>query len=317
MKRPSMKHLTIFFTLIAGLLIVVLSQPDDVLIELDAQTRIEAGQAWTVTISIPYADAGDMVEAVLMNGLQTLTTQLMLGDGGMARWSIPANRITQAGRSLLWVRYHDYEVRHTLDVAPQEATTADLFSTSNDLVAYGESQTTVIVLPRDEWGNPANDDTPLTLHSRYPDGTTRSDVFDYVGGIGWLILPSQGQVGRVRLMIAHDVIDATLELRQTPNQPDAITLKIQPPCVLNDDRDLVTLIANVADAQGYPVVDGTLVTFRWREGFGVERTIDGRATLRLPAPTRIGWHFYRAQAGNVQSLYRWLRVTGEACPHDP
>lgn len=285
-------------------------------ISVKAEDTLYAGETWTLTVFVIDAEAGETVQALLINGLQMLRANLTLGDGGVALWRIPAGQLVQAGQSLLILRYDEHETRYPLRVLPTDSVSADLFATLNQLMAYGEGETIIIALPRDEWGNATAGDQQFWLNSYYPGGHRDTQEFTYAGGLGWLTLQSRGGPGRLRLTLEPGRVVTNLELHQSPGRPHDITLLLAPGCVLNDGRDTVLVAAIVLDAHGNTVADGTLVTFTWRNGQGVGRTLDGRASLRLPAPTRTGWVMYRAAAGEVISMPEFLQVTQGFCPND-
>ncbi|GAB4530048.1 MAG: hypothetical protein OHK0046_50380 [Anaerolineae bacterium] len=301
--------LAVFGALVVVAQVITLTRP---VIRLDAAWRIRAGEAWELNVTVDHAAAGEAVTVRVFNGLQRLETTLTLGTGGVALWQVPEGLITQAGVSVVMVQTADVEKRRLLRVIPERLTLLELFSTANIIPAYGEGDTTLMILPRDTWGNPPTDVTSLEARVRYPDGSIRTLLFDYAEGIGWVTMPSQGEPGRVRVQITEEVA-ALLELVQAPGTPESVRLHIRPGCVLNDGRDRVTLEAQVSDAEGSPVVDGILVTFTWPGGFGTGRTIDGRAMLSLPAPTQAGTVTFTATAATITSAPAALRVTDGVC----
>ncbi len=311
-----MKSLWGLAFLLGYVLSVTYALADETRISVNADDILYAGERWVVTVSVVDAEAGETVQATLINGLQTLHAELTLGDGGVALWRVPAGRLVQAGQTLLILRYDEHVFRYPLRVLPTEPVTADLFATLNQLMAYGQGETTIITLPLDAWGNATTNHHQLRLISHYPNGYRDTHRFTYAGGLGWLTLHSQGGPGRLRLALQQGSIDTRLELHQSPGRPHDIALSLATGCVPNDGRDTVTVAATVMDAHGNTVADGTLVTFTWRNGQGVGRTLDGRASLRLPAPTRTGWVMFRAAAGEVISMPEFLQVTRGLCLND-
>lgn len=282
-------------------------------ITLESTERIRAGDAWDVAISIPTTQTGAQVDAFLVNGMRTFDVTLTLDTGGVAVWQFPADEITQAGASQLIVRYGDQEARRSLQVMPLAATDVDLFTTANALPAYGDGAATIMVLPRDEWGNaPPNIDT-LLLDVLYPDETHRQNTFNYVQGLGWLDLRSVGNPGRVRLGLTEGGLLADLELTQTPGTAASVIARVEPSCITADGRDLMTVTAHVRDKAGNAVAAGTLVTFTWLDGQAAAQTIDGLATLRLPTPTKPGWMIFRAHVGELRSEVAILQVAVGRC----
>jgi hypothetical protein len=138
-------------------------------------------------------------------------------------------------------------------------------------------------------------------------------MLEYRTGIGWVSIQSHDSPGRVRVTLHASTAQAYLELMQQPTNAAAVNLTITPACILSDERDRVTLTADVMDEYGSPVVDGTLVTFSWEGGHGYGQTIDGRATLRLPAPPQPGRYLYTATSDAAHSSAIPLQVTATQC----
>jgi len=303
----------LWLTLVMGIILIavmVLAQEEP--IRLRARMAIHAGDAWELTIAVADGEAGDQISVALLNGVQVLADRLTLGSGGAAVWRLPPGQITQAGDSLVIVRSGEDEVRRRLRVDPLQPATVDFFTTTNTLLAYGQDSATIMILPRDIWGNaPASSRFSLTV--RYPDGTRLLPRFSYAGGIGWTEVTSQGGPGLVRLATEQGALSAALELQQTPATPHQIDLMVEPGCVLNDGRSVIALRADVRDAYGYAVADGTLITFNWAAGFGYGRTVDGQAVLRIPAPAEVGQTLYQARVGRVQSVLTAVEVSRGRC----
>jgi len=282
-------------------------------IQLSARWQISAGAAWDVTVTVQSANAGDTAQAVIVNGLQRIDADLLLGTGGVAVWQIPAGTITQAGESLVVIEYAPYEVRRTLNFTPNDTTTADLFTSANAIPAYGEASATLMLLPRDEWGNAPPDDATFAVDVLFPDGSTVEQPFTYTQGIGWTTLRTQGEPGRVRIAIAGETLANTLEIWQVAGAPADVDLRLVEDCVLSDGRDLIQLVAAVSDAFGNAVVDGTFVQFAWKDGLGYGATANGEATLRIPTPRITGTVNYTASAAEVDSNSVTLTISEEPC----
>ncbi len=282
-------------------------------IDVSARWLIPAGAAWQVEVMIPSATPGDVAHAVIVNGLQRIETDLLLGTGGAAIWQIPEGTLTQAGQSLLMIHYDAYDVHHTLRVIPNDTTTANLFTSANAIPAYGEASATLMLLPRDEWGNAPPDGATFAVDVLFPDGSTVEQPLTYIQGIGWTTLRTQGEPGRVRIAIAGETLANTLEIWQVAGAPADVDLRLVDDCVLADGRDLIQLAAAVTDAFGNPVVDGTFVQFAWEDGLGYGATANGEATLRIPAPGTTGTVNYTASAAEVESNPVTLTISEEPC----
>lgn len=282
-------------------------------IKLVAPTSIQAGDSWELSVIVPGANAGEVVNATLFNGLHHHQLLLKLGTGGIALWQFPKNTLIYAGTSLLTVRYQDVELQRALHVLPTKARTAELMTTSNNLAAYGEQQALLMALLADEWGNPPSLNTEIRAEVQFPNTQRKPLKFTYANGIAWSPMRSMGEPGRVRVTLAVDDANSYLEINQIAAAPANIALELFPECILSDGRDIVTLTAEVRDAFGYSVADGTLVAFSWNEGESYALTLDGRAKLRLPAPTTFGDVTYSAHSGGAQPASAVLKVVQDGC----
>ncbi len=279
-----------------------------------APAAVTAGAAWSAEIEVTSGSAGEKVDLAVFSGLQHLTEQVTTGTGGVARWAIPANVITQAGEGVLIARYGGEETRRSVRVIPGRAAQADLITTANALRAYGEARGTLIVLLRDEFGNPPRESAEAALTLTYPGGDQTTFMLAHRTGLAWTWFSSMGDPGRVRVHVTAESALADLEVRQVPGEAASITLAITPSCAAPDGRDVIRLSAQAVDSHGVPVVDGTLIRFDLGDGFGFGRVANGSATLSIPAPLQAGLYRYHASSGSVRSRSIFLRVTDEVCP---
>jgi len=271
-------------------------------IVLDSLPMIHVGDKWQLSLTVDNYRVGDTIAVSLLNGLKTFNKTLILGPGGVAVWQIDEGQIIQAGESLIIVQYGTKIIEKSLTVLTNKPTSGILFTSANSVPAYGEGTATIMFLAEDEWGNIPDISQPLYLEVHYPDGNPPTkELLTYQDGLGRFKLWSKGQAGRIRLSVDQGFVQTNLELIQTAGATHSIDLDIVPKCVLNDGRDLVTLSAVVYDQNRYAVADGTIVTFLWSGGYGYGQTIDGVATLRLPAPETLGQIVYQASVGSILS----------------
>ncbi len=278
-----------------------------------APASIAAGAAWSIEIELSSGNAGEKVDLALFSGLQHLTQQVITGTGGVARWNIPGNTVTQAGEGLLIARYGGEETRRAVRVIPGRAAQADLITTANAVRAYGDARGTLIVLLRDAYGNPPREATEAELTLTYPGGDQAAYMLAHRTGLAWTWFSSMGDPGRVRVHVAAESALADLELRQVPGAVESITLAITPRCAAADGRDVIRLSAQAFDSHGFPVVDGTLIRFDLGDGFGMGRVSNGSAVLNIPAPLQTGQHRFSASSGAAASRAVFLRITDEEC----
>jgi hypothetical protein len=286
---------------------------DEEPIQVTTRSFIRAGDALSIRVQVNEAVAGDTVDITLANGLNFIDDVLILGTGGVAVWNIESKVITQAGTSLLIVQYNDWVVRQSLRVLPLHTDHINVFANVNNIVAYGEDSTTIIILPEDRWGNTSRNADKFDVQIIYPDTSRVTDDFRRLGGIGLYELVSKGSPGRVRITAESDDVTSLLELMQIPATADKIDLSISPTCVLSDGRDIMTILMDVTDRYNEAVTDGTLLTVRWDDGMGFARTIDGFATIHLPALDIVGEYQFTAQVRDVVSSDATLRVVEESC----
>lgn len=277
------------------------------LLKLSGARSIQAGESWTLTIELDTTQT--KVDLLLLNGLVWHHATLTTDESSTTTWEFPKDTLIYAGTSLVIARSEALEEQFSLEVKPLPQSQLEAITTANHLPAYGEGQSLLISLLADRWGNPLRADETLVWEINYPDGTVNTLTPQTTWGIAWAWLISQGRAGRVRISLDGNGLD----IQQVPLGAAQITLTINPPCLLNDGRDLVTLIAQVADAYGEPVADGSLITFLWESGQGYAPTIGGIATLTLPTPTDARTHFYTAESESTLSTPQALLVSAEGC----
>jgi hypothetical protein len=283
-------------------------------ITVSAPAEIVAGDAWQMDIEVVGAVAGERVETLLLNGLHIHTASLQLGSGGVARWVLPAGQLSVAGDSLAIVRSGDHEVQTILTVWPGPPETLNLLTSANTLAAYGEQRGMVVALGTDEWGN-ALQSTTARVEAFYPDGRRRIQMLPLQEGLAWMWIASRGEPGRLRVSSQLDAhITDSLDIKQAPGPAASITLAVDPPCLTQaDGRDIIVLEAQVSDAYGALVADGTRVLFVWPDGAGTGSVLSGRAILRIPVPAETGTVEFTAMAGTAQSSAR-VQLAERACP---
>ncbi|MFN8529677.1 MAG: hypothetical protein U0670_13795 [Anaerolineae bacterium] len=284
------------------------------MVTLRAPAVVQVGAAWSIEVNVSDTAAGERVTLMLFSGLDHFAQTVVTGTGGVARWDLPQGMITQAGEALIIGRYGDEETRRTVRVLPGRATEADLITTANALLAYGNARGTLIALLRDSFGNPPRSSTETLITITYPNGETVDFTLPQRVGLSWTPFESQGSPGRVRAHVQADQAEAALELRQMPGEAARITLEVSPSCTASDGRDTIHLSAEAEDAHGFPVVDGTLIRFAIGDGFALGRTANGTTAIGIPAPTEMGLHRFRATSGSAQSAVEWLRITDGVCP---
>lgn len=304
-----MKATRIFtYILIGTLLIVGIIRGSS---EKDSVTTIFAGDAITITVNVGLERT--VVKMTLLAGWETFTATILPDQDGVAHWSIPTGQVTHADDGLIIAQYDEQEIRYPLRVLPGEPINTDFFATANMAASYGQGSASVLILPYDAWGNAAMQGEPYTMIGLFPDGWREVYDFKRSGDLGWLDFQTQGAPGRVRLTLQQDINFAPIELMQMPGDPWLIDLMLTPDCVQKGGRDFTTLLALVLDNHGNTVVDGTLVRFTWEDGQGYGRTVDGQASLRIPAPNESGEYAYHAISGERSSGSVMLEVTGGIC----
>lgn len=280
---------------------------------LSAEWEIIAGDAWQVTVEVEDGSPGQAIQMIIMNGLQRHDKMLQLGSGGIAVLRIPEATLNYAGQSLIIAQAGNMEIRDTLTILPDEPRSIESLTTANTLTAYGQGLGMIMSFAVDGWGNPVSDNTPLNINIRYPDSSQTENTYETRTGFVWDWFPSASLPGRTRLTFSIAEIHDSMEIDQKPGTPTIMLVEATPDCLLNDERDVITLTATIMDSQGNLVTDGTLIRFEWLDGFGTTSVINGVATLRVPAPDTLGLHRYRAVAGNVFSDPAVVRVARGDC----
>lgn len=319
-----MKRFYVVTTIGGGLIILTLllafatslADTNSATLLLIADDTIEAGHQWDVQIELADGSVGQEVKLTLWLGLQRYDESLTLGSGGIARWVVPEATLTTSGTGKLLATAGDQTAELNLKVLPKSPETVQLITTANSLIAYGLGSGMLIGLITDEYGNSVEDSLPAILEIDYPQDSFRTRFLQTNNGLVWTNLESMGATGRLRVNLRSLQASTNLELVQFPARPSMIDLGIEPTCVQNDGRDRVTLVADVTDEHGAQVVDGTVIHFLWDEGEGKAVIINGRALLRIPAPTLIGTHEFYALSEEITSNTVLLNVSTTRCIYD-
>lgn len=258
------------------------------------------------------------VQVTVFQGIGVIYSTIRLDASGEGQWDIAPQKLVQAGTAAVFARLGSTSARGSLTVLPLEADHLNLYSTANTLIAYGNAQAMGIALMGDRWGNPVSSGITTAIAINYPDGTKDAFEIDrHYAGFGWFPLASRGVPGRTSLTLNVGDQTQTAEIQQVPGTPSRISMTHFPSCILENTTirpDLLELRALVADANGYPVSDGTVVDFFWKDGKGRALTLNGQAELRIPAPKRSGVYTYVVRSGPIAQGTTLLRVATSPLP---
>jgi hypothetical protein len=304
-----MKRLSLLLLFLSAFLLV--KAEEEVRIELSGATRIQAGDPWELLVLVEGVEVETIARADMFNGIRNFHEDLHLGTGGIARWEFARGELRQAGTSLVIITVADSSASFSLEIFPRELATLQSFTSSNSIRAYGEGRTSLIAFAYDDYGNPV-DDVPLNLRISSPSGEDENYSVHSQNGLVVQEFNSLGQPGLMRISLNFGTIVDNRTLLQTAGAAQSLKLELNPPCVLADGIDEIRLIAIAADAAGNPVVNGTVVHFRWKTGAGTGILIDGQASLRIPAPQEVANIHFTAQVDEVFAEAN-LRVRQSRC----
>lgn len=269
------------------------AQTAPVNIDIQAPYRVVAGEAWTLTIELGNTTSGT-VDIWLLAGLQRHHQSLEIDANGRASWNIIDGEVTASGDMLMIAQHGGQTAQQTMQVKPAYIMEMTVFPIRKTITAYGKDQTAVIALAHDQWGNTITSANTLAASIQHLDPHKNRLEITTRSGLHWFDVVSHGSPGRVTIQLGTE----QLELIQTAGPPASINVQIAG-CTTRNARDVVSLLAEVHDAAGYPVADGTAVIFEWPNGTGTASVQEGRATLRIPLSA--DFRVMRAHSGSATS----------------
>jgi len=281
------------------------------LLEVLAIDEVMAGTDWTALIRVRDMSDGDTVQVVAFHGLSRIEETIQLGTGGIAEWTIAPQKLTQSGTTLVVFQYGELQTRFYLSVLAEQPASMQAFTTDNSIRAYGLDQTEIISMVADRFGNPIKH-AKIVVELMNPIGERQIYFSNVSNGFGAIAVQSYGKPGTLRLNVMTEGVEQRLLLPQHPTEPHFITLTLEPDCILNDGLERIELHATVLDLLHNAVIDGTILTIRWANGYGTPLTVGGKAVLRLPAPQAVGEYGYLATIGEIQTSAT-LRVADQNC----
>lgn len=285
---------------------------EEIRINLDAPTEISAGDEWSLIVTVEGLSTGEPVQTTMINGLAIHTSELQLGTGGVALWRFEAGILTQAGISQVIVTAGTTSASFELTIQTSQASQLVAFTTSNSLIAYGESDTTLLSLLSDAYGNPL-DNATLRLQKTSPSGERRSGFVRTHHGLASQTIHSLGHPGILRLLLSYGTdIETPLTIVQLAAPAHTIDLRLSSNCLIADGLDDLILTATLRDQAGYPVTNGQVLYFQWGTGGATSITLDGVSSLRLPAPRQVGIFTFSASSGSLITE-QTLEVTDGQC----
>ncbi len=146
------------------------------------------------------------------------------------------------------------------------------------IVADGVEHAVVVVIPRDNQGNVVAAGTSVQWRLRLADGTTTTATTVVGGLLAWLGIGSHTTAGRTTVAAVVGTADGpTADLFEIPGRPQdgyAITLVTEPTITASDGAKAVQ-VAELRDAFGNLLVDGTEVTLEVADPDGSVRTLGG------------------------------------------
>lgn len=287
---------------------------EEISISIDAPQEIIAGDAWSLIVTVEGLSVGETIQTVMIHGVAIYSEELQLGTGGVALWQFEAGVLTQAGVSQVIITTETTTARFNLMIQTSQASQLIAFTTSNSLTAYGELDTTLLSLLSDAYGNPI-DNAIIRTEQTSPSGESHISFMRTHYGLGSQTISSLGNPGILRLLLRYGTdIETPLTIIQLGGVAHTIELSLSANCLLADGLDDLTITAIALDQANYPVTDGQVILFDWDSGGGTGITLDGSASLRIPAPRQVGIFTYTASSGSLIAEQS-LEITDGQC-HD-
>jgi hypothetical protein len=264
---------------------------------LSSPVRITAGAPLTVTVTATPRLPGAPIY-VTAHGTFGVVGYRSPGDAGTATWVLGADFTRSAG--LVTFR----ATAGTLHAASESRITAGepadpllpLVGPRN-IAADGEAEAMAVVLPADQYGNPAEAGAPVTFRVRMPSSANAAEnpVDTYAalsdGIVAYSRIRSRLRAGTLAVSAtAGNAYSPERSLEAVPGLPARLEVIAHTAEGVADGRTLFDVQTNqLLDANGNIILDGTLVQFIVLSKDGAKRvlaaqTIAGRASLAIQAP---------------------------------
>lgn len=273
---------------------------------IDVPPSVAVGQPVAVQIGPVAGSDGATATLVAVGSYGTQAYQATFSSG-IARFELSAEQTRRSGLITLFAQAGAARGTATVELLPGTAVEPlTPLVGARSITADGRDTSMLVVVPFDEFGNPAAEDTPVTVRIRRPDSQTSAQRIRISHLLGWTRIRGGTQAGRTTISVAmQEVYGPEATLLEVAGFPVSPTVEAEPRSVPADGRELITLRTGMlADAFGNVVPDGTLVTFV-ADAPGGERnlvpayTINGVAEAPLQAPTEPGVFTVRATVYDV------------------
>jgi hypothetical protein len=264
---------------------------------LSSPVRIAAGAPLTLTITTTPRLPGAPIY-VTAHGTFGVTGYRSAGDAGTATWVLDADFTRSAG--LVTFRATAGTLHATSESRISAGEPADpllpLVGPRN-IAADGVAEAMAVVLPADQYGNPAEPGTPVTFRVRMPGSANAAEdsVDTYAalsdGIVAYSRIHSRLRAGTLAVSAtAGNAYSPERSIEAVPGLPAKLEVVVRTAEGVADGRTLFDVQTNqLLDANGNIILDGTLVQFIVLSKDGAKRilssqTIAGRANLAIQAP---------------------------------
>ncbi len=161
------------------------------------------------------------------------------------------------------------------------------------IVANGQEWAIAAVLPYDQFLNPVNPGTEVSVRVRHPADVSRESTMQVENLVAWQRVYSATKVGRTTVtMNVENRYGPEGQFWQIPDWPQPFTLQVHPELLVADGRQLVTLsTSELRDQYDNVIPDGTAVQFNVVDTATREErrlsafTVNGWAEVILQSPS--------------------------------
>jgi hypothetical protein len=280
-------------------------------LEVTAPGRVSPHAAFSAEVRSSAAVDGS---PLVLDVQASFTVVRLHGEfvAGKARIDVPPEMVNDSGHLVLIASTGEEMGSLIVTVLPGDAIDGIIpLAGPRSMVADGQHWTMVTVIAGERFGNGMPDNTPIRLHVRRPDGT--SETFDgtFTGMLSGVRVHSGTVAGLTTIRV--EVGGATgpeVQVREVAGAPTPFAISTAEGEHVADGRSLFEVrTPQLLDAYGNVVEDGTAVVMVGEGPDGPSRlvttTIDGRAVLRVRAPSRPGTISARAMvAGTTSAEFR-------------
>lgn len=272
---------------------------------VDAPSSAVAGEPFLVSLSGEYE--GEIASLVIDGGYGQRNLSAIMTDG-VATFEVPPWPHPESGLVLLEASVGLAQTTATMEIAPGPATDPlDIYLGPRTVVADANDFSMAVAIPKDRYGNPVSEGTPVDFSVNRSSGTSATQAAPTSGLLASVEIWSRTRAGRTRVGASVGAAKGPeRSFLEVAGVPVAFDLGSTDPAPAADGSTLFEVWTDVLhDEFGNVVPDGTVAYLRAAGSTSNRRlrgtSIDGVVTFVVEAPAEPGPATFVASASGVAS----------------